>query len=154
MFWRLSSTEFAANGNAGNREALHALATGGSVTGLLGYREGEPVGWISVAPREEFGRLQRSPQLKPIDQLPVWSIVCFFVQRRHRRGGIAGALLEGAIDYAAREGAGIIEAYPREFPPAAADASIYMGTVSQFRRAGFEEVARRSPHRPILRLTL
>ena len=155
MYWRISSNEFAANGNAGNRRALEELTAAGRVPGLLGYRGDEPVGWISIAPREQYGRLQRSPKLKPIDDHPVWSVVCFFVHRDHRGSGVAGELLRGAIDYAAGQGATTIEAYPPDHGgERIADASVYMGTVSLFRTAGFQEVARRSPKRPIFRLSL
>jgi GNAT superfamily N-acetyltransferase len=155
MFWRLSTTEFAANGNAGNRAALRELTKEKRVPGLLGYRDGNPIGWISLAPREEFGRLQRSPQLKPVDETPVWSIVCFFIDRRHRRTGVASALLRAAVSYAAERGAASLEAYPGEHEPAGtADAAAYMGTVAMFEALGFREVARRAPRRPILRLRL
>lgn len=155
MYWRVSSNDFAANGNTGNRDALKEITDSGVVPGLLAYRGTDPVGWISIAPREEFGRLQRSPKLKPVDDRPVWSIVCFFVHRDYRRSGVAQGLLEGAISYAGSQGATLIEAYPPEHEPGrSADASVYMGTVPLFTRAGFREVARRSPKRPILRLTL
>ncbi|HEX7003995.1 MAG TPA: GNAT family N-acetyltransferase [Trueperaceae bacterium] len=155
MYWRVSSNEFAANGNAGNRTALERLTGSGIVPGLLGYRDGEPVGWISLAPREQYGRLQRSPKLKPVDDQPVWAVVCFFVHREHRGRGVAGGLLDGAIAYARSNGATVIEAYPPDSgADRLADPAAYMGTVSLFRRAGFREIARRGPKRPIFRLTL
>jgi GNAT superfamily N-acetyltransferase len=155
MFWRLSSGEMAANGSAGNREALQALASAGREPGLVAYRRGEPVGWVSVAPREEFGRLQRSPHLKSVDDEKVWSVVCFFVRRDQRGTGVASAMLRGAIDHAAASGARAIEAYPRELGDGrTADTNAYLGTVSMFTGLGFREVARRTPKRPILRLAL
>lgn len=107
---------------------------------------------MSVAPRDEFGRLDRSPVLGRVDDRPVWSVVCFYIPRQHRRGGVGEALLRAAVDHAASRGAGIVEGYP----VATADgkvpgASIYTGVVSMFRRAGFREVERRSEKRPIMR---
>jgi GNAT superfamily N-acetyltransferase len=152
MWFRETSREFSERGNAGNRRALHEIVHQGRVPGLLAYRAGRPVGWCSVAPRGEFGRLNRSPTLKPVDEQPVWSVVCFFVDRAHRGQGVAEELLETAVNYAARRGARLVEAYPvdtsgRKYRPA----DLYTGTVDLFGAAGFTEVARRSEARPIMR---
>lgn len=152
MWFRETSREFSERGNAGNRQALQEIVRQGRVPGLLAYRDGRPVGWCSVAPRGEFGRLNRSPTLKPVDDRPVWSVVCFFVERPHRRRRVAEDLLRAAVDYAARRGARLVEAYPvdtsdRKFR----SADLYTGTVDLFRAAGFTEVARRSEARPIMR---
>src|SRR5204862_5728100 len=83
-----------------NRADLKALVDAGNPPGLIGYRGKVPVGWVSIAPREEFARLQRSPVMKPVDDKPVWSVVCFVVPPEHRGQGVAHALLRGAIAYA------------------------------------------------------
>jgi GNAT superfamily N-acetyltransferase len=154
MWWRESAKDFDRNGNAGNRRAMRALVRGGRVPGLLAYREGEPVGWVSVAPRQEFPRIERSPTLKPIDDRPVWSVVCFFIHRRHRRSGVARALLDAAVAHAAVHGARHVEAYPvdpgeRNY----SNAEAYTGVLPLFEAAGFREVARRGK-RPIMRRTV
>ena len=106
----------------------------------------------SVAPREEFGRLQRSPILRPIDNQPVWSIVCFFIDCRHRGQDVATALLRAAVRYAAERGAKIVEAYPVDTGTGRTrDAYAYVGTKARYEKAGFREVARRSETRPIMR---
>lgn len=112
LFWRVSSAEFAASGSAGNKRALRRLVATGRVPGLLAYDGGTPVGWVSVAPREAFLRLERSPKLKRVDDRPVWSIVCFFVARSHRRRGVMAALPEGAVARVRAEGGRIVEAAP------------------------------------------
>jgi GNAT superfamily N-acetyltransferase len=134
---------------------MKRLVRGGQVTGLLGDRGETPVGWCSIEPRERIPMLARSRILKPIDDLPVWSIVCFVVDRNHRGKGLSVQLIRGAVDYARQAGATVVEAYPVEpkknpMPPVFA----YTGIASAFRRAGFKEVARRSETRPIMRRRL
>src|SRR5688572_8456526 len=84
MWWRVTSAEFDERGRAGNRRSFKRLVDQKREPGLLGYSDGEPVGWVSVAPRDEFGRLDRSPVLGRVDDEEVWSIVCFYIDRNHR----------------------------------------------------------------------
>jgi GNAT superfamily N-acetyltransferase len=152
MYWRLRSSDFEAQKGEGNRQQMRSLVESGEVPGLLGYVEQQPVGWVSVAPRAEYIKLERSRILKPIDDQPVWSVVCFFVARGFRKQGIMLQLLHQAVAFAAAKGAKIVEGYPVE-PKAgqAPDVFIYTGVASTFRKAGFVEVARRSETRPIMR---
>jgi GNAT superfamily N-acetyltransferase len=157
MWWRVSGVDFdrgIRNRGTGNRRAIRSLVAEARVPGLLAYRDGRPVGWVSLAPREEFGRLQRSPTLKPVDERPVWSIVCFFMDRAERGKKVGTALLDAAVRYASERGATLVEGYPVD-PTARAisNADAYTGVVSMFLRAGFQEVARRGS-RPIMRRRL
>jgi ribosomal protein S18 acetylase RimI-like enzyme len=135
-----------------NRAELKALVDAGRVPGLIGYRGKVPVGWVSLAPREEFAKLRRSQVMKAVDEQPVWSIICFVVPAEHRGQGVAEALLAGAVSYAKKNGARLIEAYPVDKPTRSKDDQMWFGASSMYDRAGFEEVARRKPHRPIVRL--
>lgn len=135
-----------------NRARLKALVDDGHPPGLIGYRAKIPVGWVSVGRREEYARLERSPVMKPVDEQPVWSIVCFVVPSEHRGQGVAQALLEGAVAYAKKQGATLVEAYPVDHPARSRDDLMWFGAKSMYDRAGFEEVARRKMHRPIVRL--
>jgi GNAT superfamily N-acetyltransferase len=137
-----------------NRAELRSLVDGGRTPGLIAYREGLPVGWISLAPREEFARLEKSPVMRPVDDQPVWSIVCFVVPGEHRGQGVAHALLQGAIAYARASGATLLEAYPVDREGRASDDAMWFGPMSLYERAGFQEVARRKPGRPVVRLPL
>ncbi len=137
-----------------NRADLRALVDAGPPPGLIGYRNGVPVGWVTLAPRERFAKLARSPVMKPVDDRPVWSIVCFVVPAEHRGQGVARALLDGALAYAKAQGATLVEAYPVDKPGRAADDSMWFGAKSMFDRAGFVEVARRKPQRPVVRRAL
>ncbi|MFZ1946943.1 MAG: GNAT family N-acetyltransferase [bacterium] len=155
MYWRLTRREFEAGQGERNRRAMKRLVESGEVPGMLAYAGGEPVGWCSVAPRERFQSLERSSVLKRLDSRPVWSIVCFFIARGHRGKGIAEELIHGAVRYAAKRGAAMVEAYPtcprgRELAPV----SSYMGVPAIFERAGFSEVARPSRAKAIMRLEL
>jgi len=134
------------------RAGLKALVDTGKAPGLIAYRDGVPVGWVSLAPREEFARLERSPVMKPVDDKPVWSIICFVVPAEHRGQGVARALLHGAIAYARKHGATIIEAYPVDKIDPSKDDAMWFGAKSMYDHAGFKEVARRKPTRPVVRL--
>jgi GNAT superfamily N-acetyltransferase len=152
MWFRLKRSEFERQKGEGNRLAMKAIVEAGDVPGILAYADGQPVGWCSVAPRETFGVLQRSWVLKPVDDQPVWSIVCFFIGKPYRRKGLMGKLIEAAANHAAAHGAKIVEAYPVEPKKAEVpDVFAYTGLASAFRKAGFAEVARRSETRPIVR---
>ena len=137
-----------------NKTQLKKLVKAGRPPGLIGYRGKVPVGWVSIAPREEYARLAHSPVMKPIDDRPVWSIVCFVVPAEYRDQGVARALLAGAVAYAKKHGARLIEAYPVDKPARSKDDFMWFGAKSMFDKAGFSEVARRKPQRPMVRLRL
>ena len=155
MWWRMTRSEFSKKRGDGTKRALKKIVTDGGVPGLLAYDGAEPVGWCSVAPREEFSALSRSRVLKPVDEKPVWSVVCFFVVRSHRRRGLTVKLLEAAVAHAAKKGAKIVEGYPVE-PKSGktADVFAFTGLASAYRKAGFKEVLRRSETRPIMRCVI
>jgi GNAT superfamily N-acetyltransferase len=152
MWWRLSVKEWERDAYEPNRRSMKRLVDGGEIPGLLAYREHRPVGWVSVAPREQFPRIERSRTLGPVDDEKVWSIVCFYIDRRERGAGVGTALLDAAVRSAAARGARVVEAYPVD-PRGGktANSSAYTGVEEMFRRAGFREVARRSAGRPIMR---
>jgi GNAT superfamily N-acetyltransferase len=162
--FRLRSADFRkANPESNSRvleAAVRTTAEEGRSPGLIAYRASDPIGWVSLGPRDDFERLRHSRLLAPIDDEPVWSIVCFVVSRRARREGVAMALLEAAIDYARNNGARRLEAYPVETEGnRLPSANVYMGTLTMFKRAGFEVLERRKANknsvtRPIVRLEL
>ncbi len=155
MYWRLSRTQFDDQQGELNRRNIKALVDSGNSPGILAYSGDEPVGWCSIAPREEFPTLGRSRILKPIDDQTVWSVVCFFVSRDQRRKGLTIQLLKAAVEYARANGARIIEGYPVEPKDGKSpDAFVYTGLFSAFKQAGFTEVLRRSVTRPIMRFNL
>lgn len=152
MWWRVPRREFETKKGAGNRRTFRRIVASGEIPGLIAYRDGAPVGWCCVGPRERFPVLERSRTLRRVDDLPVWSIVCFFIDRRWRRRGVARALVDAAVRRAFRHGAPAVEAYPVE-PRSGTmpDAFAWTGVGSLFRSAGFEEAARRSAARAVMR---
>jgi GNAT superfamily N-acetyltransferase len=151
MWWRLTSAQFARQIGLANKQALKAIVDSGKVPGVIAYSGGKPAGWCSLGPREQFGRIERSPVLKRVDEQPVWSIVCYFVDRGFRRQGLMETLTVAAINYAKTQGASIVEAYPGDRSGPFKAAAAYTGVVSVFRYLGFVEVLRRKSGQPIMR---
>lgn len=154
MYYRRSGAGGHSAWGTANKRALKSLVDGGTVPGLLAYRDGRPVGWISLGPREDYPRLERSPVMKRVDQKPVWSVVCFFVDPKERGQGVTRALLRGAIDYARSRGATRLEAYPVDKKVRSHPDFMWFGAKSLYDRAGFQEVARRRETRPVVRRAL
>jgi GNAT superfamily N-acetyltransferase len=160
MWWRLSRAEFGRQSAAERRAGLKGLVDAGQAPGLLAYAGGtsplegaEPIAWVSLGPRESFPPLERSRTLKRVDDRSVWSIVCFFVAKPYRGQGLMVRLLQGAVAYAAGQGAQIVEGYPTDPGEGRVDSGSegYMGLVSAFRKAGFVEVGRPSKRQVIMR---
>ena len=155
MYWRIPRAQYQTQKGEGNRRALHRRVEDGAVPGLIGYAAGEPVAWCAVEPRDHYPGLARSRILQPVDARAVWSVSCLYVRSDERRRGRTVEMLRAAASYAKSQGATIVEGYPHE--PGAermAAAFAWTGFASAFRDAGFEEVARRSPKRPIMRRTV
>lgn len=150
MRWRLKSTDFKQLNSANRRNRLESLVQENIPIGVLGYHQGKPVGWCSIAPRETYTLLERSRTLKRIDDRPTWSVVCFFVAPSMRGQGLSVKLLQAAVTYAISQGATIIEGYPVE-----PDQSYrFMGSPSAFEQVGFREVALARNGRSIVRFVV
>jgi GNAT superfamily N-acetyltransferase len=156
----LSRADFKRLKGEGTKAALKELTLQNRVPGVLAYVAGQPIGWCSIGPRQSYPALDASPTLKRVDDTPVWSIACFYVAKAYRKKGIMAELLHGAVNYAAGQGARVIEAYPIDLqthPPAGQrlhGCTGYMGIASVFRAAGFTEVAHPSETQRVMRLTL
>jgi len=167
MWWRITRKQFEKQSGDGNHQAMQQLVASGEVPGILAYSvgslvseaDGEPlkqaVGWCSVAPRSSFGSLNRSPVLKKINDTPVWSIVCFYIDKSMRNKGLTLALIQAAVEYVRSQGGKVLEAYPtvvreKRLPPV----SSFMGLPAVFEQAGFIEIARPSKSKVIMRYTI
>ncbi|HEY1426233.1 MAG TPA: GNAT family N-acetyltransferase [Caulobacteraceae bacterium] len=153
MYWRIGPA-YHRRPRDENRLALKGIVEAGPPPGLLAFDGGVAVGWCQVTPRTEIPWIDASRNLRRVDEAPVWSISCFYVRNKHRRRGVTKALVDAAVAYAAECGAAIVEAYPVDKAQPKGASNAFTGIASSFAKAGFTEVARRSPSRPIMRRVL
>src|SRR5262245_9917084 len=140
MFPRLGSSEAQGIGGRGRREAMTRIARRRRAPGLLAFEGDEPVGWIAIAPRREYRRIEASRVTPRVDDVRVWVIPCITVRPSARGRGIALALIRQAVAYARRHGAPAVEAYPRAGSARTKDDNAFFGTEPLFRRAGFRVI--------------
>ncbi|HEX7846888.1 MAG TPA: GNAT family N-acetyltransferase [Chitinophagaceae bacterium] len=152
MTWRLTAAEFEKQKGAANKKAIQQLTKKNKPIGVLAFLNEKAIGWCAIAPREEYKRLETSRIMKPIDDKPVWSVSCFFIQKEFRNKGLSSQLLKAAIAFAKKNGATIVEGYPQEARKGKMpDVFAWTGLSASFIKAGFKEVERRSETRPIMR---
>ena len=155
MYWLTRGKAFGTGKGEPNKKAMKTLADAGKKPGLIGYLDGVPAAWCALSPREAYDRLEHSKTLARVDDKPVWSVVCFFVAKGHRKHGLGTRMLEAAADHARSRGAAILEGYPTDTAGGTLpDPFVFSGLAEIFLKAGFEEVARRSKSRPIFRKKL
>ena len=154
MFWKLRGKAFDEARGMETRQMHKSVIDSGTPTGLLAYLHGEVVGCVAVEPREAYPKLAHSRALKPVDDQPVWSVTCFFVAKKHRRSGITVELLKAAVEHVRAHGGKIVEGYPVDAQKDMPAPFVYTGTASAFEQAGFKEVARNTPTRPIFRFVI
>lgn len=142
LTYRLSNAENSVLSGEARPMRLRKMCEQDCAPGVLAYVDGVPAGWCAVGPRTDFERLMRSKTIQFLDGLPVWSIVCLVVRAGYRRQGVSRALVEGAVAYAASQGADVIEAYPIETNGERVSAALaFTGTTGLFTRAGFAHCA-------------
>ena len=144
--WRLRSKDMAAAKVPELRERLRGQALSPEPPGLVAFDGDRAVGWVSLGPRTDFERIERSRVIPRVDDRPVWSIVCFAVSESARGRGVARTLLDAAVDHARERGAVALEAYPVAIDgdePIHPDAA-FTGTLPMFEKAGFRVVADRA----------
>lgn len=146
MTWRASSAELKDTKSASRQRQMLGRIAAGEPVGLLAYLDGEPVGWVSVAPKESFRGLGG-----PDDALKVWSLTCMYIAKAQRKSGLSAALIEAAAKAARRAGAEVLEAYPVD---PQSPSYRFMGFVPAFERLGFTAVGTAGKRRHVMRLTL
>jgi GNAT superfamily N-acetyltransferase len=148
MYWRIGNA-YRKTPRERNKAAFHEVVKRGPPPGLIAFDGDLAVGWCQLTPRDALPWLERSWRLRRVDDLPVWSISCFYIRKGYRRKGITAVLIAAAVKAAKKAGAAALEAYPLDakLTPSASGT----GYASTFRRAGFKVVARHVPPRPIMR---
>lgn len=151
-YWRLRHSEFRDTSASEHRDCLRDRVESGNPPGLLAYRDGEPVAWVSVEPRDRFSAFEYARVYKPVDDTPVWTVTCFYLHEDVRGKGLTTHLLEAVKAHVATSGGQAVEGYPED-PDELSDSGTpgYMGLVPAFEHAGFSEIARLSNGRPVYR---
>lgn len=150
MYWRIGP-EYRKRPREMNRSALRRIVEQGPPPGLLAFDGERAVGWCQLTLRDDVPWLNCARFFERVDDIPVWSISCFYIRRGYRRRGIMSALITAALQEAKRANAPALEAYPVDTVQPGSSSNIFTGTVSAFERAGFKIVACRLPSRPIMR---
>jgi GNAT superfamily N-acetyltransferase len=132
-----------------NKAAFREIVKRGPPPGLLAFDGEVAVGWCQLTPRDAVPWLDRTWRLRRVDDVPVWSLSCFYVRKGYRRQGVSSVLIAAALQAAKRENAPALEAHP--FDADVSPSASGTGYASTFARAGFKTVARRAPARPIMR---
>lgn len=158
--FRLPRKQRSAMTAADRRAHMLARIAAGPPPGLLAWVEGVPSGWMQIGPRADVPQWNNPRRAStalpdaPPDDPGVWAISCFFLRSAVRGHGLSHAMVAAGIGWARENGARVIEAAPMDRAKQARSISLYVGSTSVFARAGFTEVARQKPGRPLMRLTL
>lgn len=150
MYWRIGSA-YCNRSREENKAAFRKLVKRGPAPGLLAFDGDMPVGWCQLTPRATLPWLERARFFKRADNVPVWSISCFYVRRAYRRRGVMSALIAAALKAAKRAKAPALEAYPVDTAEPKSTTNLFTGIALAFVRAGFRPIAHGVPSRPIMR---
>ena len=150
MYWRIGS-EYHKRAREKNQSAFREIVKRGPPPGLLAFDGEQAVGWCQLTRRDDLPWLDKARFFKRVDDVPVWSISCFYIRRGYRKQGVMSALIAEAVKAAKRAKAPALEAYPVDTEQPGSTSNVFTGTVSAFTRAGFKPVAHRIPARPIMR---
>ena len=148
MYWRIGAA-YRKRTRDQNKAAFRQVVKGGPPPGLIAFDGEMPVGSCQLTPRDILPWLDREWRLKRVDQVPVWSLSCFYVRIGYRRQGVTSALISAALRAAKRAGAAALEAYPLDAEKTGS--ASFTGYATAFARAGFKTVACHVPARPIMR---
>jgi len=155
MYFRLPYKDFQANKPDGNKKLMKQLVNKGMPQGLIASMNKEPVGWIALAPREDYMRMGNSRSFKRIDDKPVWSITCFFIKKEFRHRGLSRELIKGAVDFAKKKKIKTLEAYPAiPYAEKVPHPFLWVGVLSSFIKNGFSIVQQNSKSRAMVRIEL
>ena len=148
MAWRATPEEIREGKGPARREQILGRIADSVPVGLVGYDDGEPVAWVSIAPRNTFRNLG-GPAEEPGQR--IWSLTCLYVRRRMRGERLGRQLIAASIAHAKKSKDDILEDY-HEDPKS--PSYRHMGFIPAFKDFGFVEIAKAGTRRHIMRLTL
>jgi GNAT superfamily N-acetyltransferase len=142
-----------------NRAALRRQVTAAAIpVGLIAFVDEHPVGWTRVTPRSALPGVLSNRALKRLlpEDSGAWWVTCFVVDAKHRGLGIGHALLNAAVLHARDHGASAVEGQPVDVDKlksrSVSGSAVFTGTLAMFEAAGFTEIGRTFPSRPVMRL--
>ncbi|WP_051299117.1 GNAT family N-acetyltransferase [Arthrobacter castelli] len=144
-----------------NRDALQGEVDSATVPiGLLAYLDDVPIGWTRVVPRATLPGILKNRALRRVldDDPDGWWVTCFAVRPEHHGIGVSLELLRAAAEQARTNGASVLEGHPVDVKRLQASrvsaSALFTGVLTTFESAGFREIGRTYPSRPVMRLQL
>jgi GNAT superfamily N-acetyltransferase len=147
MAWRTTPEEAKHHSGVERKPMMKARIDAGTTVGLVGYLDGEPVAWVSIAPRETYRELG-GPEAKEGEK--IWSLACMYIHRPLRGEGYGLELIEAAKAYAKKRGGTVLEAYPVD---PTSPSYRHMGFVPAFEKLGFKPVGTAGSRRHVMRIS-
>lgn len=145
---------------AAKRQFILDRIAAGPPPGLLAFRGDVPIGWMQIGPRSDIPqwnnpRRSTTPLADgPADDPKVWAISCFFYTSSERGKGLSHTMVEEGVAFARKNGARMVEASPIDKAKHSKSVGLFVGSTAVFLKAGFHEVARQKPGRPLMRKML
>jgi hypothetical protein len=130
-----------------NRERKMERVRSGTTHAALVFDGDDCVGWCQFGTPDEVPRMKnRAAYETGRTSPPAWRIACCFVGKGHRRHGVAGVALAGALDLIAGLGGGSVEGYPEDAGSVPAG-FLYNGALSTYEKLGFARDRQIGKHR-------
>jgi ribosomal protein S18 acetylase RimI-like enzyme len=141
---------------AGNRALKLRLVREDQAHAALVFDGDQAVGWCQFGSPEELPNITHRKEVEDRQVPPPdYRITCFFVDRDHRRDGIAAVALKGALELISKQGGGVVEAYPYDIGDKKVSSSfLYNGTRALFDQAGFEYLGPKGKNHCIMRTSI
>jgi len=137
-----------------HREQKLARVRNGTAHAALVFEDHACLGWAQFGSPAEVPRIKnRAAYEQGVVEPPDWRIACCFVGKGHRRQGVAGAAIAGALDLIAGLGGGTVEGYP-EAADAVPAGFLYHGPLSTYEQLGFVRDRKIGKHRWVVKRTV
>jgi GNAT superfamily N-acetyltransferase len=115
------------------------LVQRGQAHAAVVFSDDVAVGWAQFGPPAELPNIHHQKDYQAgLVSRPDYRVTCIFVDRNHRREGVAAVALGGALDLIAQAGGGVVEGYPQDTAGKKISSSfLYNGTRGMYEKAGF-----------------